>query len=209
MKYELTYSPDFVADVNKLLENTTLILASNSPRRAEILDMLGLKFSKLIPDVDEDIASSCTPAEFACKLALKKVQAVETNGDGIIISADTIVVRENKIIGKPADISEAEAMLKELSGVWHSVITAIAVRAKTGNIIRHGYRESMVKFMDLTDEQILTYIAGGEPFGKAGAYAIQGEGGDLVCAYSGDLDNIIGFPASLFFDLVAELKREV
>ena len=209
MKYKLTYSPDFVADVNKLLENTPIILASNSPRRAEILSMLGLKFSKLIPDVDENIASSCTPAEFACKLALKKIQAVDNDSDGLIISADTIVVRENKIINKPEDDSEAEDMLKELSGVWHSVITAIAVRTTSGNIIRHGYRESKVKFMDLTDEQIRTYVAGGEPFGKAGAYAIQGEGGDMVSEFSGDLDNIIGFPAKLFFDLVTELKREV
>ena len=209
MKYKLTYSPEFAADMQNILENTKLVLASNSPRRAEIFEMLGLQFSKIIPDVDENIECTCTAAEYACKLALKKVRAVVSGNDSLIVSADTIVVRDDKIINKPADNCEAEAMLKELSGVWHSVITGVAIRYDSTDFIRHGFCESKVKFINLSDQVIRAYIDSGEPFGKAGAYAIQGQGGDLVAEYEGQLDNIIGFPARLFYDLVSELKREV
>lgn len=209
MKYTLTYSPEFAAGMQNILGNTKVVLASNSPRRAEILGMLGVKFSKIVPDVDENIECNCTPAEYACRLALTKVQAIDSDSDSLIVSADTIVVRDNNIINKPADNAEAEAMLKELSGVWHSVITSVAIRFDKSDFIRHGYCESKVRFFDLSEEVIRGYVAGGEPFGKAGAYAIQGQGGDLVAEFEGELDNIIGFPARLFYDLVSELKREV
>ncbi|NIP44625.1 MAG: septum formation protein Maf [candidate division Zixibacteria bacterium] len=209
MKYKLSYSPEFRAEIIDSVGRTRLILGSNSPRRAEILRMLGLDFEKIVPHIDENIENGEMPADYARKLALRKALAVKAEGAGVIIAADTIVVLGEKIINKPENREEARKMLEELSGRIHSVITAVALRKTGSEKAVYGNSESKVRFHELSMETILNYIDSGEPFGKAGAYAIQGRGGALVQSYQGELDTIIGFPAMLFRDLIKELKSEV
>ncbi len=209
MRYKLSYDPEFVSRVMNRFGNTRIILASNSPRRAEILRMLNLAYEKNVPEIDEDIPVDCAPSEFALKLARLKADAVTVEGSGLIVTADTIVVLGNEIINKPADNNEAAEMLSTLSGKTHSVITAVALKEIPSGANTSGSTESKVTFRKLSRVDIENYIASGEPFGKAGAYAIQGLGGDLVEGYEGDLDNIIGFPAGLFLRLFEDLNSEV
>jgi septum formation protein len=209
MKYKLVYSPEFRAEIKKLIGDTRLILGSNSPRRAEIFGLLGLKFEKIVPEIDEDISINGGPSSYAERLAVLKAQALKGHGDGVVITADTIVVLDNQIINKPQDDDEAREMLENLSGKTHSVITAVAIKDISTGKALNAHSESSVKFYDLTAGQVQAYVASGEPFGKAGAYAIQGAGGDLVESYEGELDNIIGFPAMLFRDLFYKLRSEV
>ena len=209
MKYKLVYGPEFRAELKKLIGKTRLILGSDSPRRAEILRMLDLKFEKIVPEIDENISVNGGPSSYAERLAILKAQALRGIDAGVIITADTIVVLGNEIINKPQDENEARRMLDNLSGKTHSVITAVALKDVSTGKALYAHSESRVKFFNLTSGQVQSYIAGGEPFGKAGAYAIQGAGGDLVESYEGELDNIIGFPAMLFRDLFSKLRSEV
>ena len=209
MRYKLSYSPKFRAEIINLVGDTRLILGSNSPRRAEILEMLGLKFEKIIPDINEDICDIDKPPEYAEYLAEKKALAVRAEGQGMIIAADTIVVLGSEIINKPENEVHAMEMLTGLSGQTHSVITAVALSKMGSEKAVCDHSESRVKFHKLTHTIIKQYIESGEPFGKAGAYAIQGSGGELVESYDGALDNIIGFPAVLFAELFKRVKSEV
>lgn len=209
MKYKLAYSPEFRAEIKKLIGDTRLILGSNSPRRAEILRLLDLKFEKIVPEIDENISLNGEPSGYAERLAILKAEALKGIAAGVIITADTIVVLDDQIINKPGDEKEARSMLENLSGRTHRVITAIALKDVSTGKVLHAHSESRVKFFNLPSEQVQEYIAGGEPFGKAGAYAIQGAGGNLVESYEGELDNIIGFPAMLLRDLFYKLRSEV
>jgi len=209
MRYKLAYSPEFRAEIKKLIGDTRLILGSNSPRRAEILRLLDLKFEKIVPEIDENISLNGEPSGYAERLAVLKAKALKGIEAGVIITADTIVVLGDQIINKPGDEKEARTMLESLSGRTHRVITAIALKDVSTGRVLHAHSESRVKFFNLPAELVQEYIAGGEPFGKAGAYAIQGAGGNLVESYEGELDNIIGFPAMLFRDLFYKLRSEV
>jgi len=209
MKYKLAYDREFISRVSNTLGKTRLVLASNSPRRTEILKMLGLSFEKIVPEIDENISVNSTPSAFAVKLAGMKAKAVDISDPGLVIGADTIVVLDDAIIGKPADRQEAGKMLSMLSGKTHTVYTGVALRDILSGRSVGGFSESRVRFKIYSDEDINSYINSGEPFGKAGAYAIQGIGGELVESYEGDLDNIIGFPSRLFIKLYKELKSEV
>lgn len=198
-----------------MTENNTfeVILASNSPRRRELLDAAGVKFIVHTPatPVDESLEPdlAANPEEAAKKLAERKAGAVvqevlaqNYTGMLIVIGADTMVVLDGKIFGKPRSLSDAKHMLRQLSGRTHEVITAVSVwmiAAPAAEDISLGFRTfadtSRVTFRDLTDEEIADYLARGESFDKAGAYAIQGEGAKLVDHYDGSLDTIIGLPA--------------
>lgn len=198
-----------------MTENNTfeVILASNSPRRRELLDAVGVKFIVHTPatPVDESLEPdlAANPEEAAKKLAERKAGAVvqevlaqNYTGMLIVIGADTMVVLDGKIFGKPRSLSDAKHMLRQLSGRTHEVITAVSVwmiAAPAAEDISLGFRTfadtSRVTFRDLTDEEIADYLARGESFDKAGAYAIQGEGAALVDHYDGSLDTIIGLPA--------------
>lgn len=189
-----------------------VILASGSPRRAELLDNANIKFSVRKPSapIDEslDEDSLVDPVEAAKKLAEKKAGAVvqeilaeNPNGHFIVIGADTMVVYNGQIFGKPRNLDDAKRMLRELSGQTHEVITAVSlwmIAAPDAENVSLAYRTladmSKVTFKDLTDDQIADYLRKGESFDKAGAYAIQGEGGNLVDKYEGALDTIIGLP---------------
>lgn len=199
-----------------MTENNTfeVILASNSPRRRELLDEAGVKFTVRTPvtPVDESLEPdlAADPEEAAKKLAERKAGAVvqevlaqNYTGMLIVIGADTMVVLDGKIFGKPRSLSDAKHMLRSLSGRTHEVITAVSVwmiAAPAAEDISLGFRTfadtSRVTFRDLTDEEIADYLARGESFDKAGAYAIQGEGAKLVDHYDGSLDTIIGLPAT-------------
>lgn len=198
-----------------MTENNTfeVILASNSPRRRELLDAAGVKFTVRTPvtPVDESLEPdlAADPEEAAKKLAERKAGAViqevlseNYTGMLIVIGADTMVVLDGKIFGKPRSASDGKHMLRQLSGRTHEVITAVSVwmvAAPNAEDVSLGFRTfadiSRVTFRDLTDEEITKYLRKGESFDKAGAYAIQGEGAKLVDHYDGSLDTIIGLPA--------------
>lgn len=199
-----------------MTENNTfeVILASNSPRRRELLDAAGVKFTVRTPvtPVDESLEPdlAANPEEAAKKLAERKAGAViqevlseNYTGMLIVIGADTMVVLDGKIFGKPRSASDGKHMLRQLSGRTHEVITAVSVwmvAAPNAEDVSLGFRTfadiSRVTFRDLTDEEITEYLRKGESFDKAGAYAIQGEGAALVDHYDGSLDTIIGLPAT-------------
>lgn len=191
-----------------------VILASNSPRRRELLNAAGVKFTVRTPvtPVDESLEPdlAADPEEAAKKLAERKAGAViqevlaeNYTGMLIVIGADTMVVLDGKIFGKPRSASDGKHMLRQLSGRTHEVITAVSVwmvAAPNAEDVSLGFRTfadiSHVTFRDLTDEEITEYLRKGESFDKAGAYAIQGEGAALVDHYDGSLDTIIGLPAT-------------
>ena len=191
-----------------------VILASNSPRRRDLLREAGVNFTVRTPatPVDETLEPdlAANPEEAAKKLAERKAGAViqevladDYTGMLIVIGADTMVVLDGKIFGKPRSLSDAKHMLRQLSGRTHEVITAVSVwmiAAPAAEDISLGFRTfadiSRVTFRELTDEEIADYLACGESFDKAGAYAIQGEGAALVDHYDGAWDTIVGLPAA-------------
>jgi len=182
-----------------------IILASNSPRRRELLTQIGLAFTVDPADVDESVLPDESPEAYAVRVALDKARiAAERAGEGIVIAADTIVVIGNSILGKPADARDAEGMLALLSGKEHRVITALAVMdSATGKSLT---RTSVTKvwFRDLTGREIAAYVATGEPLDKAGAYGIQERGALLVERIEGCYSNVVGLPLSLLGEMLRE-----
>lgn len=178
-----------------MLAPRKVVLASNSPRRKELLERLGVFFSVMPSDFDEKQVKHGNPAEVARLCALGKALDIAMRlQEGIVLGADTIVVLNNKIFGKPKNAVDARRMLNRLSGKTHSVFTGVAlVNAKTRE--RESFvEESKVKFKKLSSEDIEGYIASGECFGKAGAYAIQGKATALIEGYEGSFYNIVGLP---------------
>ena len=183
-----------------------MILASGSPRRIEMMRRSGVEPLIIKPEVDETVSSELTPEQAVMYLALKKALAVEEQVEfkenQWLISADTIVCRET-IMGKPQDEAEAVAMLSDLRGREHRVITGVAILSP-GTTKRKVFAEiTKVFFKDYDDQVIRDYIASGEVWDKAGAYAIQGGFRDQVDHIEGDYDNVVGFPWARF---VEELK---
>jgi septum formation protein len=175
-----------------------IILASNSPRRRELLKSLGVDF-KIFPIEVEEIEGKkgISPVELVKKNALMKAQnAAELcqNEYNLIISADTIVVLDGEIIGKPKDEKDAIRILKKLRGKYHYVFTGIAVWATPENVHYVSSVRSKVKMRDYSDKEIERYVATGEPIDKAGAYGIQGKGALLIEKIEGDYYNIVGLP---------------
>ena len=170
-----------------------IILASGSPRRRELLKDIGFEFEIYKPDVDEKILPNEKPEDLCLRLSRLKAQAgAEKFYDSIIIAADTIVVIDEKILGKPHDREEAFLMLKTLQGREHEVITGVSV-ALNEKIISHA-EHTLVKFTSMNDSEIREYIATGECDDKAGAYAIQGVGATLIERINGDYFNVVGLP---------------
>lgn len=169
-----------------------LILASSSPRRRDILTEYKYSFEIKVSDADESIDTNKTAVENVINIGRRKAEAIGKTEDTIVLGCDTIVVLEGKIYGKPKDDKDAFDMLKKLSGKVHQVISGVAIIFN--DEISNFAVTSNVKFRDLTDEEISEYIATKEPFGKAGSYAIQGIGRNLVEYYEGSLNNIIGLP---------------
>jgi nucleoside triphosphate pyrophosphatase len=173
----------------------TLLLASASPRRAELLRMLGLEFSTVATSIDETPGAGEAPAVVAPRLARAKALAVPPPpGRTLVIAADTIVVIDGAILGKPADEAEARRFVARLAGATHEVITSIAVRACPEESIACESSVSRVTFAPLSAEEIAWYAGTGEGRDKAGAYALQGIGALFITAIEGSYTNVIGLP---------------
>jgi len=189
-----------------------LILASASPRRAEILRNAGFDFEVLPSHVDETLLPGERPADFVFRLATEKArhagQRLGNNLDAIVVGADTIVVIGDQILGKPKDHDDARRMLKLLSGATHEVLTGLAaIDAQTGKEITH-VESTRVNFLPLTDADIDEYLRTGEPFDKAGAYGIQGIGGKFIWRIEGCYFNVMGLPISELWSILTRLDRE-
>ncbi len=174
---------------------TRLILASRSPRRRYLLEQAGLTFAVIPSSFDEDSVQLANPADYVKILAEAKADAVARQfPDSWVIGADTIVTIDQAILGKPGDPREARQMLKQLSGQTHCVYTGYAIVCKNQRCSISDVVITDVQFKDLTDEEINWYIHTGEPFDKAGAYAIQGMGTFLVRRINGSYTNVVGLP---------------
>ena len=182
-----------------------IILASSSPRRKDLLRQIGLDFSVDPADVDERVLPGESPEGYAVRVALDKARLAASRAvAGIVIAADTIVVVDDEILGKPADAGDAERMLKMLSGKVHRVITGLAVMdAATGKTLTQT-SITHVWFRRLMQQEIVSYIATGEPLDKAGAYGIQERGALLVDKIEGCYYNVVGLPLSLLGKLLRD-----
>jgi septum formation protein len=187
-----------------------LVLASGSPRRRELLKGLGLAFETIVSDVDETVEDQLPPAETVRTLAYRKASAVSnTLQNGIVIGADTIVVLDGRILGKPVDHQDACSMLSSLQGRNHVVFSGIAViDAATGNYLV-GHRSTKVHMRSLTAAEIEAYVQTGEPMDKAGSYAIQGIGSTIVDRIDGDYFTVVGLPMELLASMLASFGIHV
>ena len=175
-----------------------MILASNSKRRQEILRDMGFNFKVITTDIEE-VSDKKDISEMILDIAEKKIEKIANdNIDEFVLGADTVVSLDGKVFGKPRDREEAEKFLKILSGKTHKVITAYVFKNISKNIVIKDVVISKVKFYDLDDEIINWYLDSAEPFDKAGAYGIQGQGRILVEKIDGDYFSIMGFPISNF-----------
>ncbi|MGD8521512.1 MAG: Maf family protein [Desulfobacterales bacterium] len=180
-----------------------LILASNSPRRRYLLEQAGLEFSVIPSNINEDAVSLPSPDAYTRKLAECKARDISDQyPDSWVIGADTIVVIDDIILGKPDSEDDARRMLKKLSGETHQVITGYCVCCKNKNRFFLDTIITDVQFRDLSDEEIAWYIDTGEPFDKAGAYAIQGLGVLLVKRINGSYTNVVGLPVCEIAELL-------
>ena len=181
-----------------------LILASQSPRRRDLLGQMGLEFTVISPQIDEDAFSDPDPTALVRTLSREKALAVARAQaeDALVIAADTVVVLDGQALGKPRDQAEAEAMLAALSGRSHAVYTGVTVCRGDRAVTEAECTE--VTFRALTAEEIRRYTATGEPMDKAGAYGIQGLGALLVEGIRGDYFNVVGLPVCLLGRMLAD-----
>ncbi len=194
-----------------------LILASGSPRRAEILTSVGWDFTKDVADIDESEIEGETPETYVQRLAGEKAAAVAVKHENaIVLGADTTVVIDNQILGKPTDMPDARRMLKMLSGNWHKVLTGVAI-IKTANgensqfKIQNsksvvGLQSTKVKFAEMNDEEIEFLVENGAPLDKAGGYAVQAQAALFIEKIEGDYWNVVGLPISLVYKLITREK---
>ena len=187
-----------------------IVLASSSPRRKEILEMLGADFRVLVSDADENVENFASPEDFVEQTSQKKGEAVlsmlrergEMRDNTLVIAADTVVVFRDYIIGKPLDEAHAVLTLGMLSDSWHSVLTGLSVTYKGRTA--HRVVRTDVKFRELSEEEIMAYVESGEPMGKAGSYAIQMKGSSLVERVEGEYYNVVGLPVAGLTSLLKE-----
>jgi len=181
-----------------------LVLASSSPRRAEILTSLGIPFVADAADVAEEILPGETGEEAASRLAAEKAALVASRRPGAwVLAADTLVLLDSDILGKPRDDADAERMLGRLSGREHRVVTAVRLR-RGEDPGRQIVEISGVRIAPLSSEEIRWYVGTGEPRDKAGAYAVQGLGSRFIEAVSGSYSNVMGLPARAIYRLMKE-----
>jgi len=169
-----------------------VVLASASPRRRELLASLGLEFAVSIPAIEETAKHGETPRKFSERLAAEKAAAVPVDPGTTVIAADTIVVQDGTILGKPIDETHATEMLSRLSGKSHEVITGVCIVKDA--VTRAFSVSTEVVFRELTPSEIADYVSSGCPMDKAGAYAIQGGAAHMVRAINGSYTNVVGLP---------------
>jgi septum formation protein len=176
---------------------SALILASQSPRRSELLAAAGFSFIVRVKPVEEVRRNGESPVSYVRRLACEKAATARENPGEIVLGADTVVVVDDHVLEKPRDAEDARAMLRLLSGRDHTVITGICLAHDGGSISDHSSTE--VRFAPLTDAEIDEYVASGEPMDKAGAYAIQGLASKFIERIEGCYFNVVGLPVSLVY----------
>jgi septum formation protein len=183
-----------------------VILASQSPRRKELLGLLGIPFTVRVADIDETMNPGAAPYSEVARVSRLKALAVPREADDLVIAADTIVVCDDQVLGKPKDASDAKEMLQLLSGRSHQVMTGLTVlRGEFATVVTEV---TDVIFRPLSDKEIDDYIATGEPMDKAGAYGIQG-GAALFCRrLEGDYYNVVGLPVCRLAEILQELAPQ-
>ena len=189
------------------LKSIKVILASGSPRRSEILSKLGVEFTVQVSDFPENLSKDLPPKDYVLQTARGKIEDVyskNAESDSLIIAADTIVVLDSKILEKPNSTSAALAMLTELNGKSHLVLTALVLYYTKNGILRkeETVEETVVEFGDNLAELLSSYVTTLEPMDKAGGYGYQGMGAFLVKRIEGDYYNVVGFPAFAFLNLL-------
>ncbi len=188
-----------------MIELPKLILASGSPRRSEILTSVGWEFTKHVADIDETEHEGELPGDYVVRLAREKAEAVaDRYPNDIVLGADTTVVINDQIIGKPLDLDDAKRMLSMLSGNWHEVLTGVAV-VENGET-RSGIQGTRVKFNKMSEGEITFLAENGDPLDKAGAYAVQAQAALFIEGIEGDYWNVVGLPISLVYSLVKKLE---
>jgi septum formation protein len=183
------------------LPGSVLILASASPRRAELLTAAGIPFEVRPAHIDERIQPGEDATAYAGRLALEKARVVHAQSDGRpVLAADTVVVVDGQILGKPIDAGDAKRMLRLMSGRTHEVLTAVALMSKDpAGSLPTGTEVTTVEFRLLNKAEIEWYVATGEPMDKAGAYAIQGLASRFVTRIEGSYSNVVGLPVALVY----------
>lgn len=178
------------------IDKMDIILASASPRRKALMDVLGINYKVIKSDCEEIIDKKLTVPQTVMSLSLQKATDVsnKVSDNAIIIGADTVVSYNGLVLGKPKNEDDAADMLKMLSGKTHSVFTGYTILRTTDNKIKTDYEESLVTFKNITDDEILNYIKTKEPYDKAGAYSIQGIASSFVTKLDGDYNNVVGLP---------------
>lgn len=185
----------------------SIVLASASPRRTELMSLAGLQFTVVPADICEDLLEGETPAEHVMRLSREKADAVAAAVEGrFFIGADTVVVLDGAILGKPADEADARRMLEALSGRDHEVVTGFTVFDKVSSIHISRSVSTEVTFKTLEEKEISAYIASGCPMDKAGAYAIQGGAVHFVRSISGSYTNVIGLPMTELYEVLQAMQ---
>ncbi len=183
----------------------SIILASSSPRRRDLLRQIGVDFDIFPADVNESILAGESPEDYAVRVSFDKVRVVAKKvGEGIIIAADTIVVFKDIILGKPVDSKDAKRMLEMLSGKMHRVISGLAVMNAATGMVMCRTSTTSVWFRNLDEDEVKKYVLSGEPLDKAGAYGIQGKGALLVARIEGCYNNVVGLPLALLDEVLRE-----
>jgi septum formation protein len=182
---------------------TVLVLASQSPRRREILAIAGLSFVVRVPSVAEERKNHETAAHYVRRLAREKAVAVERAEDELVLSADTVVVINGTILEKPRDAADAARMLHLLSGCEHEVLTGICLVGTSQTVVDTA--TTRVRFVPLDDQEIANYVASGEPMDKAGGYAIQGLASKFIDRIEGCYFNVVGLPIALVYRRLKEV----
>jgi septum formation protein len=179
-----------------------LVLASGSPRRSEILNSVGWEFTKDVPDIDESEREGESPEAYVQRLAEEKADAVaHKHPDYIVLAADTTVVVDGQIFGKPTDLDHAREMLRMLSGRWHDVLTGVAIRQNSETAV--GLERTGVKFVEMNEAEIEFLARMGDPLDKAGAYAVQAQAALFIDSIKGDYWNVVGLPVKLVYRMIS------
>lgn len=192
--------------MNRKKQDFRLILASGSPRRKELLGLMGYEFEIIVPDVDEHVSGHAK--DIVAILSQRKAHAVADSIDnGIVIASDTLVSLNGVPLGKPEDEKDAHSMLANLSGKTHEVFTGVTIiDSASGESLTEVVRTG-VSFRELTADEIDAYIQTGEPMDKAGAYAIQGGAGKFVDGLDGSFENVVGFPVAEIQQMIDKLTN--
>ncbi|MGM0653225.1 MAG: Maf family protein [Bacillota bacterium] len=184
-----------------------LVLASASPRRAELLRQVGISFTITRPDLEEKPDLQKEPQEIAMALAEDKARFVGQKLDrGIVLAADTLVVYQGQLMGKPEDRKDARRMLRILSGSRHEVITGLVLLDAASGLILKDFSTTTVWIKVLSDQEIDNYVKGGEPLDKAGAYGIQGKAALFVDRIEGCYFNVVGLPLGLLYEMIQKMQ---